>query len=275
MITAAQARQSELDQVADTFLPSPELADDLFAVVGFLEAESGLRAAMSDPTASVDVRQQLATDVFASHVSADAVAIVSEAVGLRWNSGMALVDALERQGERVLLGSAQRRNALDGVEDEIFRFGRVVTADVGLQAALDDRQADVSRRQALVADLLDKKADPVTSALAQRAAAGRRGTYIRTIEAILEVVADVQQRAIARVTVATPLDATQAARLRAALAAQAGRPVTLDVVVDPAVVGGVRVLIGDDMIDGTVSGRMAAARRQLNADSSYRQKAGS
>jgi len=263
MITAAQARQSALDMLADGKVASVALANDLFAVVGLLESEPGLRNALSDPTASVDARGDLAADVFGSQISDDAAAIVGEAVGLRWNSDLALVDALERQGQRVLLSYAQDRGALDGVEDELFRFSRVVAGDDALQAVLNDRQAEADRREALVADLLDGKTDEVTSILAGRAVAARRGTYAQTLDAMLALAAEVQQRAIAHVTVATPLDESQATRLRAALAAQAGRPISLEVVVDPAVLGGVRVLLGDDMIDGTVSGRLAAAKRQL------------
>ena len=266
MITAAQARVSELDRVADGLAPSVALANDLFAVVGLLEAQSGLRNAMSDPTATVEVRRQLVADVLASRVSADAATIVGEAAGLRWSSGLALVDALERQGQRTLLCSAQNRGALDRVEDELFKFARVVVGDIALQAALDDPQADGTRRETLVADLLAGKSDEVTETLARRAVTARRGTYVATLEAMLRLAAEVQQRAIARVTVAAPLDATQAARLRATLAAQTGRPVSLEVVVDPSVLGGVRVLIGDDVIDGTVSGRLEAAKRQLNPD---------
>ena len=263
MITAAQARQSELDMLADGKVASVALANDLFAVVGLLESEPGLRNALSDPTASVDARSDLATDVLRGQVSGDAVAIIGEAVGLRWNSGMALVDALERQGQRMLLVCAQDHGALDSVEDELFRFSRVVAGSDALQAVLNDRQVAVSRREALVADLLDGKTGEVTSILAGRAVAGRRGTYAQTLDDMLALAAEVHRRAIAHVTVATPLDERQATRLRAVLAAQAGRPISLEVVVDPAVLGGVRVLLGDDMIDGTVSGRLAAAKRQL------------
>ncbi len=265
MIQASGARQSSLDEIADGTVPSIGLADGLFAVVDLLEAESGLRNALSDPTASVDARRQLASDIMAGRVADDAATIVYQAVALRWESGFALVDACERQGERALFRDALARGVLERVEDELFRFSRVVVGDDELQAVLDDRQVDLARREALVGDLLkDKDVDAVTMALAKRAVAARRGTNVSTIESMLALAAEVQQRTIAHVTVAAPLDATQTARLQAALAAQAGRPVTLEVAIDPSVLGGVRVLIGDDMIDGTISGRLAAAKRQLN-----------
>ena len=47
------------------------------------------------------------------------------------------------------------------------------------------------------------------------------------------------------------------------LARQYDRPVHLNVVVDPEVIGGIRVEIGDDVIDGTVSSRLDEARRRL------------
>ena len=70
--------------------------------------------------------------------------------------------------------------------------------------------------------------------------------------------------AIAVVTVARALTVEQAERLRAALSKQVGREVSLQVTVDPAVIGGVRVQLGDEVIEGTVAGRLDAAERQLN-----------
>jgi len=253
-----------MSQLPEPVNSSEQMADELFAVVALLDGQPGLRNALSDPTASAEVRKQLATDVFGHQISADTLAALAQAVAQRWGSGAALVDALERQGVRVLLDVSQREGRLDEVEDELFRFSRIVASDDALRVALDDRNAELRSRETLVRDLLDGKADPVTATLAVRAVAARHRTYVATLEDILALAAQAQQRAVAHVTVAAPLTDDQKGRLQQTLATQAGRPVTMAVTVDPSVLGGVRVRIGDELIDGTVGARLEAAKRQLN-----------
>ena len=253
-----------MNQLTDPNTPTPALADELFAVVDVLDAEPGLRNALSDPTASAEVRRQLAADVFGPRVSGSAAAVIDEVAGSRWASAGALSDALERQAVRVVFDVAQRADRLDEVEDELFRFGRIVAGDEALRTALEDHRVALAAREQLVRDLLGDKVDPLALRLAVRAVAARDRTYTGTIDEMLALAAQVHGRAIAHVTVAAPLTEDQTARLRRTLAAQAGLPVTLEVVVDPAVLGGVRVRLGDELIDGTVSGRLEAAKRQLN-----------
>ena len=264
MSAATQARQAELDRVLDAQEPSRALADELFAVTGLLESQPTLRKALSDLAAPEESRRRLATDILGGQVSKAALAVVQGAAGLRWSSAAGLVAALERQGVRTLLRVAAAGGELDRVEEELFRFSRIMAADTRLRATLEDRAASLPGRQQLVADLLDGKALAVTVALAQRAVRATERTVALTLESYLQLAAEQRRRAIAEVTVARPLTAAQAERLRAALSTQVGREVSLQVNVDPAVLGGVRVKLGDEVIDGTVAGRLDAAERQLN-----------
>jgi F-type H+-transporting ATPase subunit delta len=264
MNTATLARLSQLDAVADAATGTSALADELFAVVAVLESQPGLRNALSDPTATEAARGQLASGVFGAKISTPAAKILTEATSLRWGSAMDLVNAIDRQGLRVLIASAQLDGKLDQVEEELFRFTRVVAGDPKLQEAIDDRTAELSRRQQVVTDLLAKKVSPITLTLARRAVEARRRTFELTAEEMLELAAQARNRAVAEVTVAKPLDDEQAGRLAKALAAQVGREVSLQVSVDPEILGGVRVRIGDEEIDGTISGRLAAAKKQLD-----------
>ena len=263
MNAAAEARLTELDRVLNAQDQSPELAAELFAVADLLGGHAQLRNAMADPTVGDERRSEFAASVFGPRLGTSAAAVVNAAVGLRWGSSSGLVAAIDRQGVRALLGHAQAAGKLDAVEDELFRFARTVIADQALRRALDDRAAPVALRRDLVGDLLAGRADADTVELAKRAVAATKLSFDVTLEGYLALAAATRARAIATVTVARPLEQVQLERLQEALERQLGRQVNLHVIIDPSVVGGARVQVGDEVIEGTVAGRLAAAEKQL------------
>jgi F-type H+-transporting ATPase subunit delta len=99
--------------------------------------------------------------------------------------------------------------------------------------------------------------------LAQQAVAGTHRTVALAVEDYQKIVADHRNLLVATVRVAHELSDADAGRLAGALERQYHKPVHLNVIIDPHVIGGMRVEIGDDVIDGTVSGRLDDARRQL------------
>jgi F-type H+-transporting ATPase subunit delta len=263
MNAAAEARLSELDRATDAQKLSTGLAGELFAIADLLTTQATLRNALADTTSADSRRRAMAESVFAKRAGKASIAVVAEAAALRWGTGSRLAAAVERQGLRALFGTAQASGKLDRVEEELFRFSRAVAADPGLRAALDNRNAPLAVRQQLVLDLLGKKADAITVTLAQRAVADDRRAFERTLDEYLRLAAATRQRAIATVTVARPLTDDQQARLQEVLIGKLGRSVNLQVVVDPNVLGGARVKVGDEVIEGTVVGRLAAAEQQL------------
>ncbi|HVH94992.1 MAG TPA: F0F1 ATP synthase subunit delta, partial [Nocardioidaceae bacterium] len=99
--------------------------------------------------------------------------------------------------------------------------------------------------------------------LAQETVAGTHRTVALAVEAYQKIVAEHRNRLVATVRVARELSDQESARLANALERQYGRPVHVNMLIDPGVMGGIRVEIGDDVIDGTVSSRLDDARRQL------------
>jgi F-type H+-transporting ATPase subunit delta len=263
MNAATEARQSELDRATDSTRPSAELAGELFAVADLLGEQPSLRNALADPTGSDDRRRGLADAVLGTRISAAAAGIVGEAASLRWGTGSRLVAALERQGLRALFAAAHAAGRLDTVEDELFRFSRTVVGNHPLREALDDHSAPVGVRQQLVSDLLAGKADAFTVQLAERAVAAPGRSFELTIDGYLRLAAATRQRQVAVVTVARPLDDEQRERLEAILSRKLDRRLTLQVLVDPSVLGGARIRVGDEVIEGTVAGRLTAAHEQL------------
>lgn len=260
---AEEARLDSLDKVLDDQQPVESLAGDLFAVVDAVDGQPALRRALTDPGTPAEGRQHLARSLFGGKVSDEAVNVVAEAATHRWPHGREFTTALERQGVRSQLLAAHRAGELDDVEDQLFRFERLVAAENGVRDALADRSAPMDIRRRLVHQLLEGKASPVTITLADRAVAARERTFANTMEGYLTLAAKIRSRRVATVTVARPLDQEQTDRLRAALTRQTGGEVDLHVIVDPKVIGGIRVEIGDEVIEGTVSSRLEDARRRF------------
>lgn len=261
--SGAETRLSAADAVLDQHHDAG-VAGDLFAVVDLLESQPALRRAFTDPGKPASVRQQLATNLLRGRIGEGALAVVNAVTELRWSSGARFVDALERQGVRAVLANAGGDAELDEIEDELFRFGRLVASDTELRNALGDRTRSLTGRQELVTRLLQDRAAAATTLLAARAVKARDRNFAVTLDGYLELAAQTRQRVVATVRVARPLEADQADRLRAALSRQAGRPVAMHVVVDPDVLGGIRVELGDQVIEGTVAARLEDARRRFH-----------
>lgn len=240
------------------------LGDDLFEITALLDREHALRRALTDPARSGDDRAGLARAVVGDRVGAAALDVFVWAVRARWSAARDLADALELLAAEAEVASAERAGRLDAVEDELFRAGRIVAGSPELRAALADRSAPLERRVALVEDLFGERTAPETGRLIRQAVAAPRGrTFDRILTDYGQVAADRRARLVATVTATVPLTEEQRSRLGAVLARIYGHQVHLNVEIDADVVGGIRVEIGDEVIDGTVLSRLDDARRRL------------
>ena len=237
------------------------LGGDLFAVVDALESSPSLRRAVTDPGTPERNRQQLVHAVLDGKVSDIAVNIVAEGAAMRWAGGRTFAAALERQGVRATLTAAENTDQLENTEDELFRFARLVDGNPGLRNALAGRSVSLAHRQELVESLLAGKASEATIALAKRAVAARERTFDQTIEGYVTLAAAQKNRIVATVRVTKPLTDEQRERLQRTLRNQVGRDVAIQEVIDEHVVGGVRVELGDEVIEGTVASRLHDVRR--------------
>ena len=237
------------------------LPSDLFAVVDAFESSAALRRAITDPGAPEQSRRQLVHSLLDGKVSRTAANMVADAAAMRWGGGRTFAAALDRQAVRAQLLEADRNGYLEETEDELFRFARTVEANPELRNAIGDRGVALQGREELVGQLLAGKVNDATLALAKRAVRARERTFAHTIEGFVTLAAALKNRVVATVRVAHPLTAEQRERLRTSLGAQVGREVAVQEVIDPSVLGGVRVELGDEVIEGTVAGRLEQARR--------------
>jgi F-type H+-transporting ATPase subunit delta len=242
------------------------LSAELFELVILLDHEPGLRRALTDPTSPEDARSGLVRGLFEGRVARATLDLLADMVTQRWSASRDLPDALEQLAVLATAAAAEAETQLDEVEDELFRFGRIVAAEPDLYAALTSAALPDDRKQELLDALLEGKASAASRRLITQAAVYPRG---RNLEVNLgdyaRLTAEWRQRLIALVRVATELSNAQRERLRTALTAIYGTGVHLNVVVDPEVVGGMSVQIGDEFIDGSVASQLAALRRRLAA----------
>lgn len=159
---------------------------------------------------------------------------------------------------------AQAEDVADVVEDELYRFGRLVERETDLREALSDPALPEDRRKAILTELLGDRAHPTTvRLLAFLVDQGRIKDLPKIVTALAERAAARRRKAVAEVRAAVPLDEAQRARLAEALSAATGKDVELKVLIDPSVIGGVVARVGDEVIDGTVRRKLELARQQM------------
>ena len=261
MAATLEDRLSVLDPLLDDTELSDQLAHELFAVVDVLDGSPTLRRVVTDPSTPEGARAAFIHSLLDGKVSAPCADLVAEATRRRWSSGSTFAAALERQGVRAQLLLADRAGHLDDTEDELFRFARLVESDSALRTALSERSIDRGFREGLVGDLLEGRATLATVVLTKRAVGARNRSYSHTLESYINLAAALRNRVIATVRVAQPLTDEQLQRLRAGLSRQVGHDVGLQVIIEPGLLGGVRVELGTEVIEGTVAGRLAEARK--------------
>jgi F-type H+-transporting ATPase subunit delta len=261
---AALAGSKALDAALAGGVDRAALGDELLGVTGIIDGNATLRRALADPSREPSQKQGLAESLLTGKVSPEAVVIVKNLVGQRWSTERDLSDTLEDLGVESILAGAESAGRIDAVEDELFRFERTVAGNPGLRDALTNRNAPGEAKAQLVSQLLEGKSSAETVRLTRQSVLAPRGRRIdRTLEHYLALAAKRREQLTAVVTVASDLTEQQAERLSAALQRIYGKPVLLQVVLDTEVLGGIRVQVGDEVVDGTVLRRLEEARRRL------------
>ena len=189
--------------------------------------------------------------------------VVLAAVAQSWSTPRDLREGLVTLGREALLLSAREQGQLDAVEDELFRLGRVVAGDPEFEQALSDRTTTADDKRALLGQVLYGKVTAVTEALASQAVARPESMPADDLDALSRQAAELQGQSVAVVTSAAELSDEQQSTLESKLASIYGREMTVHVQVDPAVLGGMVIRVGDEVIDGSVAGRLDAVRRTL------------
>lgn len=242
------------------------LSDELVAVDGLLSREPILTRHLADATGQAEAKKQMLQQLLGSQVGATTHDLLDTAVSVRWSKTGDFAGALALVARLSLLTKAEREGQADDVAEQLFRFGRILDSEPQLTLLLSDVSRPVADRVSLLRGVLDR-----ASGTNQTAAA----LLTHTVELLHgeradEAVHDVAELAIARrgeivaqVNAAAELSDGQRRRLTEVLARIYHNPVSVQVNVDPAVLGGLAVAVGDEVIDGTLSSRLDAAATKL------------
>jgi F-type H+-transporting ATPase subunit delta len=240
------------------------LGDELFAITSLLVEQRSLRRLLADPSTPEAARGGLLERLLGQQVSAPTLEVAKGLVSARWSRPGDLVSAFESLARQALLAVAEKDGSLDDVEDELFRFGRVVDREPGLGALLSDTSTPADGRVALLDRLVAGKASSVTTALLRQAVRLPRARHLDVVcEELAELAAARRNRSVARVTSPVALSPEQEQKLTDSLTRLYGRPISLQVELDPRLLGGLVVQVGGEVIDGSVASKLAAARRSL------------
>ncbi|MBS5749383.1 MULTISPECIES: F0F1 ATP synthase subunit delta [Actinotignum] len=240
-----------------------DLARELFAAADAINASPSLRGTLADTTRAGAARESLASAIFAAHVSAPVLAVLRAVAGRTWTEDADLVTTVDTLGAHAVLVRARGAGVLSGVEDELYQLMRTLKETPDLRITLSREEYSAEERAALF-DRVVPNIREETRVLAHRALARvREATLAASLMEYAAQAAELGEVSGVSVLVAQPLTATQEERLQRALTAMYGTEVSIHVSVDPAVVGGMRIQHGSDVIDATLQSRIKDVRDKV------------
>jgi ATP synthase F0 subunit b len=242
------------------------LADDLAAVAELLARETILTRHLADPADDPSPKLGLLEALLEGKVSDTALEVLKAAVAGRWSTDANLVDAVEHVARLALLVRAEREDQADDVEEQLFRFGRILDSQPRLTTLLSDYTAPAAGRIKLLEDVLESGSgvNPTAAALLSQTVELLRGE--RADEAVIDLAELAVARrgeVVAHVGAAAELSDAQRSRLTEVLSRIYGHPVSVQLHINPELLGGLNIAVGDEVIDGTLSSRLAAAETKL------------
>ncbi|NVN49474.1 F0F1 ATP synthase subunit B/delta [Mycolicibacterium hippocampi] len=242
------------------------LAENLPAVAKLLLDEPALNKALAQPTEESAAKVQMVERLFTDKVDANTLKLLNTAVSQRWSSEANLIDAVEHVARLALLVRAERDGQAEEVEEQLFRFGRVLDNESRLSRLLSDHMVPTERRVSLLQNVLDSGGgvNATAAALLTQTVELLRGEPAEVaVNELAELAVARRGEVVAEVTAAADLSDEQATRLTEVLSRIYGHPVSVQLNIDPAVLGGLLIAVGDEVIDGSISSRLEAARTGL------------
>jgi len=242
------------------------LSGELASVAGLLLHEPILARHLAEATGETDAKKDLLARLLSGKADANTIELLNTAVSVRWSATKDFGAGVAHVARLSLLVRAERENQADEVAEQLFRFGRILQAQPRLNNLLGDYSKPVAERVSLLRGVLGSTSgtNPTAGALLTQTVELLHGERAdEAVQELAQLAVAHRGEIVAEVAAADELSDTQRQRLADVLARIYHHPVSVQLNVDPELLGGLSVAIGDEVIDGTLSSRLAAAETKL------------
>ncbi len=239
-------------------------SEEMASVIKFLLDNPVLRKKLTEDEDNDAGKKQMVHTLLDGKVAPIVVDTVASAAAQRWSHSLDFVTALRRQNTLIVLTAAERDGTIEQTEDELFRVGRLLDANPEFASLLADFQRPADGRVQLLRSLIGDQVGPHTWYLLSHTVALLHGQPSETTVAHLaELAAARRGEIVAHVVSAVELTDEQRTRLAQVLGNIYHRTISVQTEVDESIIGGLRIGVGDEVIEADVATRLAKATETL------------
>ncbi|AQQ15034.1 ATP synthase subunit delta [Corynebacterium glaucum] len=242
-----------------------QVGTELFLIVDQLDAERSLRVAVADTSLEPSQREGIISEVFGDKIAEPTKEILTSATSQEWSTPREFRTGLIAFGRRALMLGAEAQGQLEQVEDELYQLSVLLERESELTQLLSDRTATPAQKRGLMASVIYGKVTMFTEALALQVIGRSEHNPVDDLAALAEQVAELRGKSVARVVAAEELSSTQREALAQKLENIYGREMAVHAEVDPSLLGGMIIRVGDEEIDGSTRGKLTRLRTDLAA----------
>ena len=267
----AQAKVSEkLDQLIqnsdNAVAVAMNVGAELFLIVNQLDGERALRIAVADNSVESSQRTGIMRDVFSAKVADPTLEVLLAAAEQEWSTPREFRTGLVNLGRRAIARGAEKDGKLEQVETELYQLANVLEREKDLTQLLSDRTAASEKKRGLLANVIYGKVTMFTEALALQVIGRPRHNPVDDLVELSSEFAGMRGKTVARVTTAEELSDSQRGVLAQKLEKIYGREMAIHSEVDPSLLGGVVIRVGDEVIDGSTRGKLTRLRTDVAAN---------
>ena len=241
------------------------IGNELFSVTNVLDRNIRLERALTDPSRPVEDKVALLNKLVGDQAHEMTMEILTDLVGRRWSRVSDIANAVEDFGVDGMMYYADATDATLQVSIELAELHSALLNLPVIRSGLSSDRAPAEARIKLLYALVgNKDLNKVTMRLAEHAACNpRRRRYLSTIHWLINKFSRHMGESMVTVTTAAPLNPEQVDKLIAVYSKKLGRPVHINSNVDPTVIGGMRIEIGDEVTDNTVVAQLQQLQRRV------------
>ena len=267
-IADRESRDSLAPKLRDTREDAWRIGNELFTITKVLDDSIQLERALTDPSRPVADKVAVLTELLGDNVHPMTMEIMTDLVSRHWSRARDIANAVEDFGVDAMMYYADATDATLQVSVELSELHSALLNLPVVRSKLYDYQATSEARVKLFREVFSGKTlNKVTMRLAEHATCNlRRRRYLETIQWLINKFSRHMGESMVTVTTATPLKKEQIERLVEVYSAKVGRQVHINSVVDPTVLGGMRIQVGDEVMDNTVVAQLQNLHRKVQTE---------